>query len=569
MTSINKNMLYDMFNSGCNFIEQEYEYINKLNVFPVPDGDTGSNMMSTLKGAIEEVGNLSEYSLYEFAKKFSRSLLMNAHGNSGVILSQIIKGFLEPIDAQSKYIDVNLLLKSFNNAKEIAYKVVDSPKEGTILTIIRVVAEKLNMNKSNYTTIEEIFADVILFAEEALKLTPDLLPVLKKANVVDSGAYGLISIFKGMNNALTISNKQNENIKKLNLEPQVKKVEEFGINSDFITTSEEGYGYCCEFILEIGAILQEDQETVKAEFDPKKLTDELNQIGNSLVFVYDDIFCKVHIHTLTPYKVLQIGQKYGEFHKIKIDNMTLQRNKNKGIDTLMQIEKNNPLETEPILVATVPTLSIANLLKTEFNVQHVINRAKDKNPSVKEFIDLLKRANSKKIVLVVDNKDSFLAANQAAKELREQQDLQILVFECNNIIEAIFAILSFNKYDTLANISKRITKVLKKIISLQITKSVKNINVDSHIHVKKDDFIVISEKKIISANKDLYKEVISAIDYIIAKKKHNWKDTIYIIVNNLVEDEVINKIAEYVKKIGYEAEIIKNNEDKFYFYLGA
>ena len=574
MTSINKDILYDMLDSACLFLEQEYEYINKLNVFPVPDGDTGSNMMSTLKDALEENTDYQQRSLYEFTKKFSRSLLMNAHGNSGVILSQILKGFFEPIKETTKEIDISLLIDAFILAKDVSYKVVDKPKEGTILTVIRLIAEELDKKRNEYTSIEQVFTDVITVGDEAVKNTPEMLDVLKKARVVDSGAYGLMIIFKGMYDAITtnVDKKQAKKYKKEEILKQENNAtyDKFGINSEFITNSEEGFGYCCEFILEIGAILEEDVETKKVQFDPSILLNELNKIGNSVVFVYDDIFAKVHIHSLTPYKVLEIGQKFGEFHKIKIDNMTLQRNKNKGINTLKQSQEKeaNALSNETAILATVPNEKIGELFKNNFNVVNIIDRANNQNPSVKDFINLINQAKTKKAILIIDNPDCLLAANQAVSDAKENK-VDVAIINCADIIQSIFAILNFNKYADYLTIVKRMNKAVKKVVSNKVTKAAKDIISPKHLKINKGQYILVFEREIIDCKDDLLDICKRSIDLIIKKKKHSWNDSLYIIANNEVSDENKAKINEYVNHLGYEVEIINGGEDKYLLYIGA
>lgn len=574
MISINKDILYDMLDTSCSFLEQEYEYINKLNVFPVPDGDTGSNMMTTLKGALDENRDYQQRSLYEFTKKFSRSLLMNAHGNSGVILSQILKGFFEPIKESTKEIDINLLIDSFILAKDVSYKVVDKPKEGTILTVIRLIAEELDKKRTEYTSIEQVFTDVITIGTEAVNKTPEMLDVLKKAKVVDSGAYGLMIIFKGMYDAITtkVDKKQARKYKKNEENKESNaKYDQFGINSEFVTNNEEGFGYCCEFILEIGAILEEDEETKKIQFNPTTLLDELNKIGNSIVFVYDDIFAKIHIHSLTPYKVLEIGQKFGEFHKIKIDNMTLQRNKNKGINTLKQTQdkqQKNTLSDETVLLATVPNAKIGELFKNNFNVINTIDRLNNQNPSVKDFINLINQANSKKNILVIDNPDCLLAANQAAMDVKEK-NIEVSIINCSDIIQSIFAILNFNKYGNYQAIVKQMNKAIKKVISNKITIAAKNIISSKHLKISKGQYILVFDKKIINSNNNLLDICKQSIDLVIKKKKHNWNDSLYIIASNAISEEIKGQINEYVNHLGYEIEIIDGGENKYLLYVGA
>ena len=568
MTSINKNMLYKMFQNAYSFIKQEQLYINKLNVFPVPDGDTGDNMVNTWKGALDEITLMEGRTLFEFTTQFSRQLLLATIGNSGTILSQIFKGFFEPITPNMKEIDVKTLIESFSFACKIAYKVVPDPKEGTMLTVIRVVSEHLKKNIKNYNTVEEVFLDVISVGDDTVKKTMNMLPELKKAKNVDSGAYGLVVIFKGMYDALVnkdIANLRQEEKTENKLE--IVKKEKIGIDSDFVTLSEDDYGYCCEFVLEIGASLQNDEQKEKLPFDPEKVVAELKEVGNSLVFVYDDVFCKVHVHSLFPYKIFKIGQQYGEYHRIKVENMTLQRNRNNN-KKLLNNQKQAALKTTQCLIATVPNDDIEKLFRNEFNVKYVLNRKNSLAPSVRQFIDLIHETNSNKVAVVIDNSDYFLAANEAKKDVANDK-IDVEIIDAKDIVSSIFAILSFNTLDEFNVVIKRMQSTLKKITSAKVAIAGKEIVLDKNVKIKRGNYILVQDKKVINGNPDFYKIGIEAIDLIIKKKKKSWNESIYMLVNKDIPHETIAKFNDYATNKGFNLEIMDDGPDTYIMYVGA
>ncbi|MBO7084909.1 DAK2 domain-containing protein [bacterium] len=456
--------------------------------------------------------------LYEFTTQFSRQLLLATIGNSGTILSQIFKGFFEPITPEMKEIDVKTLIEAFSFACKIAYKVVPDPKEGTMLTVIRVVSEHLKKNIKNYNTVEEVFLDVISVGDDTVKKTMNMLPELKKAKNVDSGAYGLVVIFKGMYDALV--NKDIANLRqaeKIENKLEIVKKEKIGIDSEFVTSSEDDYGYCCEFVLEIGASLQNDEQKEKLPFDPQKVVAELKEVGNSLVFVYDDVFCKVHVHSLFPYKILKIGQQYGEYHRIKVENMTLQRNRNNN-KKLLNNQKQEALKSTQCLVATVPNDDIEKLFRNEFNVKYVINRKNSLAPSVRQFIELIHETRSNKVIVVIDNSDYFLAANEAKKDVANE-NINVEIIDAKDIVSSLFAILSFNTLDEFNVVIKRMQATLKKITSAKVAVAGKEIVLDKNIKIKKGNYILVQDKKVINGNPDFFKIGVEAIDLIIKKKK--------------------------------------------------
>jgi DAK2 domain fusion protein YloV len=314
--TIDAKLLKHMFINGAQEMAKHYAYIDELNVFPVPDGDTGTNMKITLEGASNAIKDVEYTDLFQLGKQFSRGLLMNARGNSGVITSQIFKGMTGLFTEGQAECDVAQFVDCFDNARKIAYAAVSNPIEGTILTVIRVTAEKLMEKKAEFTSVDEVLDYAIKVAEETLSKSPDMLPELKEVGVVDSGGYGLCKILTGMNNALDIELGKQVSVKTEIVQPKKTLVSNFKDDN-------EGFGYCNEFIMTIGSKVDLKQKD-KMKFDLTRFKEDMNKLGDCLVVVVDDNLVKVHIHTTKPYEILKYGSQYGEFNKVKIENMTLQ-----------------------------------------------------------------------------------------------------------------------------------------------------------------------------------------------------------------------------------------------------
>ena len=324
MKYLTTQQLKSMFISGAEEVEKQYKYIDQLNVFPIPDGDTGTNLKITLNGACKSIATLTQENISVLTKSFANGLLMNARGNSGVIFSQIFYGLANSFSSLENKVEISDFVSGFASASAYAYKSVSNPVEGTILTVIRLVSKKLDEAKTNFKTIEEMFKLICMEANEILKTTPNYLPQLKKANVVDSGGYGLTKFFEGMLSSLTLKKNDEKPIEK------VKSTTIKNINfTDEIVNDKLDYGYCCTFILNLGSKIIKKQQN-KDEFDEQTFKSELNDLGNSIVYARIGDLVKVHIHVLVLYKLLKYVTKFGELDKIEITNMTY------------QIKKSNP-----------------------------------------------------------------------------------------------------------------------------------------------------------------------------------------------------------------------------------
>ena len=494
-------------------------------------------------------------------KQFSRALLMNARGNSGVIFSQIIKGFVSVFKENSTELTIGEFVDALAKAKDSSYKAVMTPIEGTILTVIRVTSEKITEKRNTYKSIEELCDDVVKEAEDILAKTPDFLPELKNAGVVDSGGYGLVCFFKGIKQSLSL--KENASVKpKEQKQPVQKKAV---INPKFVDNN-DGFGYCCEFIAKLGSKVVLDQPD-KQKLDVNELKKQLLEIGDSLAVVNDDDILKVHVHSINPFKVLEIGQKYGEFSKVKVENMTFQfLERNPGLTLQKSSKANKELPQKPAIIVTAPTKTLADVFKNDLAVNYVINCEKNGNPSIQEFIDALTAVNSAKVLLIVDDGNMVLAAKEAISIfMNTNKGSDVRLINSTDIAGTYALTLAYNPEGDFSDNCKNLFKLNKSLPIAKISRSVKMVKY-SHIDVKKNDYIGIISKKIISSSKNIdstIKQTLFNLSRINKKVK-----TAYVFygvdVNpstlNLVEKEMMEK---YASKINF----IPSKESVYLFHF--
>ena len=483
--TINAEMLSKMFLAGAANIEAKKEFINELNVFPVPDGDTGTNMSLTIMAAAKEVTALDTVTMEKLAKAISSGSLRGARGNSGVILSQLFRGFTKAIK-ESKEIDVMTLANALDKAKDTAYKAVMKPKEGTILTVAKGIADKGLELAETVDDLEEFIPQVIDHAEYVLSKTPDMLPVLKEAGVVDSGGQGLLEVLKGAYDAFL-----GKEIDYSQIAPSTS-VNMTKISAE--TNAEIKFGYCTEFI-----IMTEKEFTDKDEMEFKAY---LESIGDSIVCVADDEIVKIHVHTNDPGLAIQKALTYGQLSRMKIDNMReeheekLIREAEKMAEEQKAKEKAQQKEFGFIAVSIGEGL---NDIFRELGVDYIIEGGQTMNPSTDDMLNAIDQVNAKHVFIFPNNKNITLAANQA-KSLVE--DKEVIVIPTKTVPQGITAIINFVPDMSAEENEEVMLEEIKRVKSGQVTYAVRDTSLDGkEIHT--DDIMGIGDAGIISVGKEI------------------------------------------------------------------
>lgn len=492
-----------MIISGANNLYNNYPEVDALNVFPVPDGDTGTNMNLTISSGAKEIATRNDASVYDVAKAFSRGLLMGARGNSGVILSQIFRGFAQglkgKIEATAQDISDALLM-----GKEVAYKAVMRPVEGTILTVIRESSQALADSVYPDMPLDEALDILLKEARESLKRTPNLLPVLKEAGVVDSGGAGLCKIIEGFDLAL-----HNQIVEKNMPDVVSDSVVEPIIGNVQASLEHKEFGYCTEFILK----LPEDPiKAKKKNFVPSRFSGVLNSHGNSIVMVHDDDLIKVHIHTLNPGNILTYAQQFGEFVKIKVENMSEQHTHLIEEDAKAKEDEIKKQPKKPFgLISVGAGKGIVDLFK-DLNCDYIVSGGQTMNPSTEDFIKAIKSINAEQIFILPNNSNIIMAATQACDVMNEE--VKCTVIPTKTIPQGLVSAMMYNPesdYDTNYN---DMMESLSSVKSGQVTFAVKDTSFEG-MEIHKDDFIGICDKKILATEKDKIKCALKLINTMI------------------------------------------------------
>ena len=495
--TINVDMLAKMFLAGAQNIEARKEYINELNVFPVPDGDTGTNMSMTIMSAAKEVTALDHPDMKTLAKAISSGSLRGARGNSGVILSQLLRGFTKVVK-EKKEIDVTVLAAACIRAKETAYKAVMKPKEGTILTVAKGIAEKAAEMELETDDLEVFIPAVIEYAEEVLAKTPEMLPVLKEAGVVDSGGQGLLEVLKGGYDAFqgkeidysAITPNESSAVTKISAE----------------ATADIKFGYCTEFI-----ILTDREFTEKDEQEFKAY---LESIGDSIVCVADDDVVKTHVHTNDPGLAIQKALTYGQLSRMKIDNMREEHQEKliKDAEKMAraQEEKKKKEPAKPMGFITVSIGDGLNDIFRELGADYIIEGGQTMNPSTEDMLNAIDKVNAETVFILPNNKNIVLAANQA-KALVE--DKKIVVIPTKTVPQGITAIINFMPDADAAANEEAMLEAIQNVKTGQVTYAVRDTKIDDK-EIHEGDIMGIGDAGIIAVGTDIQntaKEMLAAM----------------------------------------------------------
>ena len=540
--TINGDLFIKMLENGANNLSNQHHEINALNVFPVPDGDTGTNMNLTFTSGLKDAKNIRSSHVGEISKSLSRGLLMGARGNSGVILSQIFRGFSQSVESK-KELNAQDLASAFMQSKETAYKAVMRPVEGTILTVLREGAQHaFDWMKQNTTATVDEYFDVLLEASHvSLKNTPNLLPVLKEVGVVDSGGAGYVAVLEGFIAAL-----KGETIDAL-------EATEIEANASKLANMEhDEFGYCTEFIIQI------DPKTTK--YSEEHFRKELEALGNSIVVVTDEDLVKVHVHTLKPGNALNIGQKYGEFLKLKIENMSEQHH------TIMETDVEHAIKAkkdpEKYAIVTVAAgEGIVDLFK-ELRAEYIISGGQTMNPSTEDFVDLINGIDCDHIIILPNNSNIILAANQA-RDILEDRDIHVL--ETKSIPQGLSACVMFNPDVDVEDNLAEMLEAVENTQTGQVTYAIKD-TVFENLEIKKDDFMGILEKDIIVSNPDKQFVVETLLKSLITDDK----EIVTILVGEDITDEEMDAVTQYVEdNFDVECEVYRGNQPVYSFIFGA
>ena len=547
-TNISGSLFKQMVINGAINLKNDLKEIDDLNVFPVPDGDTGTNMSMTMMSGVRDIQSLDSISISEISKTLSRGLLMGARGNSGVILSQFFRGIytgMEQIKGSSA--TVNEFIDCLVSGYKVAYKAVMNPVEGTILTVMREAGEKVDATRKEFKDIETVLVKYIEYAEESLANTPNILPVLKDAGVVDSGGAGFLKVVKGMLMAiqgtiLEIKSTQAETSQNVQANFDAKDIK---------------FGYCTEFIL----ILNKPEE-----FQESELRSPLSIIGDSLVLVKDEDLCKVHVHTNNPGRALNMAQRHGEFKTIKIENMRLQHTE--------LINKENK-ETKPSPVAPVVSKErkkyaliavcfgegIKNVF-TELGVDYIVDGGQTMNPSTEDFVKAVESLNAENIIIIPNNSNIIMAAEQT-KKICENQNIAVL--RTKTIAHGYSSLMVFDENNSLEENVEEMTAAIKNVSAGEITYAVRDTEING-VKIKSGDFmgilngeIIISTEQRINAAKEVLEKSVTEDTLIVT-----------IFVGLGVEQDEVDELTEFAQSLNEEIDVqLVEGKQDIYSYIIA
>ena len=554
MNKLNVSQFKEMIRSGCANLENHAAEINTLNVFPVPDGDTGTNMSMTFSNGYQEAMKCSSDSISDVAKAFSRGLLMGARGNSGVITSQIFRGFYQHIEGKAE-IETADVSQAFENGARVAYKAILKPVEGTILTVIREASWYANHDfETEPFELETYFDKLVKYSAESLERTPEYLPVLKEVGVVDSGGAGLLKILEGFK-AYIDGHPFDFSQEK----------EEIETNPALLLDNEE-FGYCTEFIVRL-------DENIVNTFDEKILKKKLTDMGGeSLVVVKDEDLVKVHVHTLKPGDALNIGQRYGEFIKLKIENMQEQHS---SIIAKASTEPKKPKQEEekPVekvkkdpqkygIVAVAAGEGVTKLFY-DLGADVVVSGGQTMNPSTEDFVKVVNELDHcENIFIFPNNSNIILAAKQTQSVL---SDRKIYVMETKSVQAGLSAVGMFNKQGEVDEVISDLQDVIDNVDASSVTYAIKD-TVYEGVEVKEGDFIAIAHKGIVASGKDRKKVVFELLDKLF---ENDEKELITLIVGEDKDDEEVSEIEKYISDHSdLECEVIDGGQPVYSYLIG-
>ncbi len=526
MSNITTSLFQEMVQAASTRLNKQAEYVNSLNVFPVPDGDTGTNMGMTIENGAKEVADKSASTVGEVAAIFAKGLLMGARGNSGVITSQLFRGFSQSVKGKDE-LDGQALALAFQSGVEVAYKAVMKPVEGTILTVSRGAAIGAKKKAEATNDAVEVMKAALEGAKAALAKTPDMLPVLKEVGVVDSGGQGLVFIYEGFLSALTGEYIASEDFQATPATmTEMINAEHHKSVAGHVATEDITFGYCTEIMV----ALKQGPTYVK-DFDYDEFRNYLNELGDSLLVVNDDEIVKVHVHTEDPGLVMQEGLKYGSLVKVKVDNM---RNQHEA-----QLEKEEKAikpaeEKEYAIIAVVAGDGLAEIFKAQ-GVDYIISGGQTMNPSTEDFIKAVDQVNARNIIFLPNNKNIFMAAQSAAEVLEQPTT----VIETRTLPQGLTSLLAFDSGKTIEENHERMTAALSDVVSGSITTAVRDTTIDG-LEIHENDNLGMVDGKILVSNPDM----LTTLKATFAKMLDEDSEIVSIYIGEDGDEELANGLAQ-------------------------
>lgn len=559
ITSINSKLLARMFLAGAKNLDSKKDWINELNVFPVPDGDTGTNMTMTIMSAAKEVSSLTNPTMAELAKAISSGSLRGARGNSGVILSQLFRGFCKVIKEYDE-IDVTILCEACQKAVETAYKAVMKPKEGTILTVAKGAAEKALELSDDTEDVVTFVEEVIKQAKYVLDQTPEMLPVLKQAGVVDSGGQGLVQVLKGAYDAL-IGKEIDYTIEGAPTGAAPAKI-------SAETEAEIKFGYCTEFIIVLNAPMSDNEEHAYKAF--------LESIGDSIVVVADDEIVKTHVHTNDPGLALQKALTFGSLSKIKIDNMreehqeklikdsqklaAQQKAEEEAYEAAQADEKTNNMPAKEMGFVSVSIGEGMNEVFRGLGVDYLIEGGQTMNPSTEDMLNAIEHVNAKTVFILPNNKNIIMAANQAVDLV---EDKQIIVIPTKTIPQGITALVNYIPDHSAEENKEQMMAEIENVKTGQVTYAVRDTEIDGKT-IKQNDFMGIGDKSILSVGTDLRATTLEMVDAMVDEDSA----IVSIYFGSDSDEDSANELAAAIEEKYPDVEVeVNDGGQPIYYYV--
>lgn len=546
ISKINGKLFADMIIQGAQNLSNNADLVDSLNVYPVPDGDTGTNMNLTMTSGREEVENNLSKNIGELGKTFSKGLLMGARGNSGVILSQLFRGFCKNIESESE-INSKLLAESFQAGVETAYKAVMKPVEGTILTVAKDAAQAAIEKANNTEDCIELMEYIIVKANESLENTPNLLAVLKEVGVVDSGGKGLLCVYEGFLKALK-GEKVEAKVAKIDKDEFVHDVHDF---HGVINTEDIIYGYCTEMMVRFGKN--------KKAFDEQEFRQDMSQFGDSLLVINDEEIVKVHVHTEYPGKVFNYGQQYGELIKLKVENM---REQHREVIRKEQHTAKPKMETVETAIITISMGEGISEIFKSMGATHIISGGQTMNPSTEDIVKVIEQSKCKRAIILPNNKNILMASEQAASIV----DAEAVVIPTKSIPQGISALFQYDVDATLEENKAQMADSVNKVKSGSLTYAVRDTKIDG-VEIKKDAFMGLIEDKIVSSQSDQLTTVTELLNEMLAEDSEILTVIIGQDAEQAVTDNMINWIEEQYPDV--EVEVHEGGQPIYQYFFSV